>query len=323
MGFSAFYSTKGDDDSAVQVFEHAFNSGVTLFNSATFYGPLNVDGYGANLRLIKKCLKNIDRSKVQLMVKIGMDTRAPVEKTGQQWNMSGEYDHLLQDVDYALSELGTDYIDIIVLCRVPQNVTIEEAVGNMKKIVELGKAKYIGLSEASAPILRRAAAVAPIYCIEQEWSLWSRDAEEEIFPTCRELGIKIVAYSPLGRGFLTGAYENRSAFTDPTDYRLHGQPRLSEENFNKNFELVKGLKAIADRKGVTAGQLALAWVHAQGSDVIPIPGTTSLTHLNENLSAKDITLSDEELSELNTLFAPDASVGGRYAHMALTFHGNK
>eukprot|EP01041_Mallomonas_annulata_P008548 gene8548-17628_t len=324
MGFSAFYSTAKPVtiEDGKQVINKAISDGVTLFNTANFYGPLNVEGFGANLRFIKGCLDGIDRSKVELMVKIGMDTRAPVEKTGQQWILSGKAESLIADVDYALSELGTDYLDIIVLCRVPLDVPIEEAVLAMKAIVDQGKARRIGLSEASAATIRRAAAVAPIYCIEQEWSLWSRDAEAEVIPTCRELGIKIVAYSPLGRGFLTGSIQSRDDLL-PGDFRIYGQPKFAEGNFEKNLKLVEALNLIANRKGCTPGQVALAWVHAQGPDVIPIPGTTSVKHLEENLAARNITFDAVELEEINSIFTSDAVVGSRYTHGAHTFQSNQ
>ncbi len=176
MGFSAFYTSAkyGTPDQARAVIHHAFNSGVRLFNSATFYGELNEVGFGANLRLLKYALEGLNRADYQLMVKIGMDTRCPVEKTGTSWNLRSDEESLKADVDYALSQLGTDYIDIIVLCRVPHDRPIEECVRSMQVIVDSGKATYIGLSEASAQTIRRAHAVAPIYAIEQEWSLWAR-----------------------------------------------------------------------------------------------------------------------------------------------------
>jgi len=324
MGWSAFYSSSITEEKAVQLFKHAVDSGVQLFNTATFYGPLNEEGFGANLRLLRKCIAEVDRSKIKLMVKICMDTRAPPEQTGKVWNLRGDAEGVRSDVDYALETLGVDYIDIIVLCRVSQTVPIEETVAAMALMVEEGKARHIGLSEASAPIIRRAYAVAPIYCIEQEWSLWTRDLEEDIVPTCRELGIKIVAYSPLGRGFLTGQLRSRDdPSLGPNDYRLFGMPRFSEENLSNNLLLVDALQVIANKYSCTVGQLALAWLHAQGPDVIPIPGTSSVEHMDENLAARSITLSTDDLQEINTLFPAGSVAGDRYAHMGLTYHANK
>lgn len=232
--------------------------------------------------------------------------------------MRGDGEYLKKDVDFALEQLGTDYIDIIVLCRVPQNPPIEEIVASMKEIVDSGKARHIGLSEASAATIRRAHAITPIYCIEQEWSLWARDIEEEILPTCRELGIKIVAYSPLGRGFLTGSFTDRTAVKD---YRATN-PKFQEGNFENNLSLVEAVQAIAVRKGITVGQLALAWLHAQGPDVIPIPGTTNPVHFDQNYAALQVTLSVDELAEINAIFAPDAAKGDRYPGNHFTFHKN-
>jgi aryl-alcohol dehydrogenase-like predicted oxidoreductase len=326
-GFSAFYPSAKNttEDQAIQVFHHAIEKGVTLFNSATFYGPLNEEGFGANLRLIRKCIEGIDRSKIQLMVKIAMDTRCPVEKTGTSWVLRGDAASIRADVDYALETLGTDYIDIIVLCRVPFDIPIEESVRAMSELVSEGKARHIGLSEASSSVIRRAHSIHPIFCIEQEWSLWARDIETDIVPTCRELGVKIVAYSPLGRGFLTGTIRSRSDLetADPYDFRVIGQPKFAEGNFEANLSLVDSVKQIADKKGITVGQLALAWVHAQGNDVIPIPGTSSISHLDENLAAADIILTESELNEISALFPIENVVGDRYAHMQMTFHGNK
>ena len=256
------------------------------------------------------------------MVKIGMDTRCPVEKTGTSWVLRADAAALRADVDFALEQLGTDYIDIVVLCRVPTDIPIEVSIEAMKALVNEGKARHIGISEANASFIRRAHAVHPLFCIEQEWSLWTRDIEAEIVPTCRELGIKIVAYSPLGRGFLTGSLRSRSDL-DPSDYRLHGQPRFAENSFDLNLSLVDRVKTLADRKGITVGQLALAWVYAQGDDVIPIPGTSSIAHLDQNLAAAHVTLTEQDLKEINELFLVGSVTGDRYGHMALTFHGNK
>lgn len=237
--------------------------------------------------------------------------------------MRGDAESIKKDVDYALEQLNVDFIDIIVLCRVPTDVSIEEAVLNCKAVVDSGKAAYIGLSEASASVIRRAHAVHPIACIEQEWSLWSRDIEEEIVPTCKELGIKIVAYSPLGRGFLTGTITSRNdGSLDSNDTRLTHQPKFSAENFNTNLALVERVKSLATKKGCTVGQLALAWLHAQGPDVIPIPGTTSLEHFDENYAALNIYLTAEDLAEIDTIFAHGAAKGERYPGNHNTFHTN-
>ncbi len=275
------------------MFKHAYDNGVTLFNSATFYGPLNEEGFGANLRLIRKCLEQtgVDRSKLQLMVKICMDTRAPVEKTGTQWNLRGDADYVREDVDYALKTLNVEYIDIIVLCRLPREVEIETTITAMSQMVKEGKARHIALSEAPASYIRRAHADHPVYCIEQEWSLQTRDIEENIVPTCRELGVKIVAYSPLGRGMLTGAFR---AQADIKDWRSHN-PRFSEENLPKNLQLIAAAEKIAERNSCSLGQLALAWLQAQGTDVIPIPGTTKLTNLTSNLAARNVKLLEADV----------------------------
>jgi aryl-alcohol dehydrogenase-like predicted oxidoreductase len=249
--------------------------------------------------------------------------RCPVEKTGTSWVHRADRDGLRADVEYALEQLGVDYIDIIVLCRVSPTVPIEESVAALQSIVDEGKAKYIGISEASANTIRRAHAVAPLYCIEQEWSIWARDIEETIVPTCRELGIKIIAYSPLGRGFLTGQLLNaEQGSMDDLDWRK-SLPRLQPGNVEYNQLIVQGLEVIAQRKQCTVGQLSLAWLHAQGADVIPIPGTTSLKHLHENLAAKEIVLTEDELNEVRNVLEAHEVKGDRYAHMATTFRGNE
>jgi aryl-alcohol dehydrogenase-like predicted oxidoreductase len=327
MGWSAFYPSAHTmtEDRALEIFKVSLAKGVTLFNSAVFYGPLTRQGYGANLRLLGKCMARCEapRESYQLMVKIGMDTRPPENSNapyGTTWNIMSSSSSLLADVDYALEQLKTDYIDIIVLCRVNPAVPIEETILIMKDIVQSGKAKRIGLSEASAETIRRACAVTPIYCIEQEWSLWTRDIEDDIVPLCRKLGIIIVAYSPLGRGFLTNTIQSHASLDD-NDYRKHGQPRFSTDNFHSNLVLVQQAEVLAKAKEITMSQLALAFLHAQGPDVIPIPGTSFTQHLEENLAARDIVLSVEELEILNGIFTREKVQGNRYTHMAMTYHG--
>jgi aryl-alcohol dehydrogenase-like predicted oxidoreductase len=325
MGMSAFYTTARtiSEQDKIQVFHEAVQCGVKLFNSATFYGPLNDEGYGENLRLIRKCLEGVDRSQIQLMVKVGMDTRCPVEKTGTSWVNRADREGLLADVNYALEQLGVDYIDIVVLCRVSATVPIEESVAALQSLVDEGKARFIGLSEASAGIIRRAQSVAPIYCVEQEWSLWSRDIEETIVPTCRELGIKIVAYSPLGRGFLAGQFSDlQNSSMDSLDWRS-SLPRLQPGNVESNQLMVQGLEQFAQRKQWTVGQLSLAWLHSQGADVIPIPGTTNLHHLHQNLAAREMVLTPDEMKEIQSILEAHEVKGDRYPHMATTFRANE
>jgi len=326
MGFSAFYGSaeKTTVESATAVVAHAAENGVTVLNTANFYGPLNDEGYGANLRMLREVVASVGRDKVELMVKICMDTRCPVEQTGTSWVNKGDAATVRTDVDYALTTLGVDCLDIAVICRVPQDVPIEDTVAALQALVAEGKVKHIGLSEASAAVIRRAHAVVPIYCIEQEWSLWSRDIEADIVPTCKELGIKVFAYSPLGRGFLTGGLRSRD---DPAfgahDFRLMS-PRFDGSVLESNLTAVDALAAMAARKGCTVGQLALAFLHNQGDWCIPIPGTTSIAHLDENLAARSIVLSPEEMAEIDVIFPPsgDAVKGDRYPHMNTTFHGN-
>jgi len=315
MGFSAFYESaaKCSEEQAVSVFKQAVDSGVTLFNTADFYGPLDAQGYGANLRLLSKCLQapGVDRSQLQIMMKIGIDTR------------DGTFKHnaspaeLRRTVDWALAELGGEQvIDILVLNREDPNTPLEESMDALHAIVAEGKAKYVGLSEFSAGNIRRAAKRGPIACVEMEWSLMSRDIEETIVPTCRELGIGIVAYAPLSRGLLSGQIS-----AAPKDYR-GSSPRFSAENLPRNVALAAALQAVAAQKGVTATQISLAWVHAQGSDVVPIPGTTSSANLASNLAAAAIELTPADLAAIEQACPADAVQGQRDGHMAMTFHGN-
>jgi len=324
MGLSAFYgsaSTTSEDDK-IAVVLRANQAGVKIINSAVFYGPLNVDGYGANLRLLNKVIHHpdYDATKTKVMVKIGMDTRAPAEKTGTMWKVMSSEEDIRADVDYALEQLGVSCLDIAVLCRVPLDEPIETPIAAMAKLVAEGKIKAIGVSEASSENIRRAHAVHPISFIEAEWSLWARDIEPSIVPTCRELGISIVAYSPLGRGFLTGTLRSRSSEEfGAHDFRLMAFPRMAEGQFETNLALVDGLKPIVAGKGCTEGQLALTWLQHQGVKhgvtVIPIPGTSKLEHLEKNLAARDMTLTPEEEAEIESIFNKDIDsvVGGRYA----------
>jgi aryl-alcohol dehydrogenase-like predicted oxidoreductase len=272
--------------------------------------------------------KDFDGSKSKLMVKVGMDTRAEVEKTGSRWDVMSSPEDLRADVEYALAQLGVDCLDIAVLCRVPLDAPIEVPIKGLSDLVKEGKIKEIGVSEASAENIRRAHKVHPLAVIETEYSLWSRDIEAEIIPTCRELGITVVAYSPLGRGFLTGTLRSRqdSAFSEH-DFRIKMFPRMAENAFEGNLKLVDGLKPICESKGCTQGQLALAWLQSSarkfGVTIVPIPGTTKIEHLHSNLAARDITLTTEEEDAIESIFTPDidAKVGDRYAHMTMCHSG--
>lgn len=312
MGWSAFYeSAKGmTDEAAIKVFIAAVDAGVTLFNTADFYGPLTTEGYGHNLRMLAKCLPLVNRSKIQVMVKVGIDTR------------SGTFKHnaspaeLKKTVDWCLSELKTDYIDIAVLNREDHGVGLEQSIQALADLVKSKKIRHIGMSEFSAANIRKASKVAKISCIEQEWSLVSRDLEDKILPTCRELGIAIVAYSPLARGLLTGAVT-----TPPQDWRAT-TPRFGGDNFGSNLKLVDALNKLALQKQCTTSQLGLAWLHAQGDDVIPIPGTSKLDHLMNNINSTFINLTQDDLEAIQQACPTSAVKGDRYAVMAGTYHGN-
>ena len=324
MGASAFYGSSGtvSEEDKIAVILAANEKGASIINTGVFYGALNEKGYGDNLRLLSKVISHpaYDATKTKLMVKIGMDTRAPVEKTGTQWRVMSSAEEIRADVIYACEQLGVKSLDIAVLCRVPLDAPIETPLQAMADLVKEGLIKEIGVSEASAENIRRAHAVHPLSVIEAEWSLWARDIEPDIVPTCKELGIAIVAYSPLGRGFLTGTLRSRDApELGEFDFRKMAFPRMAEENFASNLSLVDGLKPIVEAKGCTEGQLALTWLQAQaeklGVTVIPIPGTTKLPHLEANLAAREMTLTPEEEEAIGAIFSSDidAKVGLRYA----------
>jgi len=315
MGFSAFYESarNATDSIAIEVFKQAVDSGVTLFNTADFYGPLDSSGYGHNLRLLGKCLSapGVDRSNLQIMMKIGIDTR---DGTFQHNASPSE---LRRTVDWALEELGVDMIDILVLNREDPVTPLEESLDALFDICKSGKARFVGLSEFSAANIRRACKRGPIACAEMEWSLMSRDIETDIIPACREHNVAIIAYAPLMRGLLSGTITSA-----PMDFK-GASPRFSADNLPSNLALVAALAKVADEKGVSPAQIALAWVHAQGSDVVPIPGTTNPTNLSNNLIAASIILTEGDLSAIERACPAEAVQGDRYGHMATTYHGNK
>jgi aryl-alcohol dehydrogenase-like predicted oxidoreductase len=302
MGMSEFYGS-ADQDEAVATIHRALELGVNFLDTADMYGPFT------NERLVGGAIKG-RRDEVVLATKFG-NVRG---ESGERLGIRGDADYVRQACDASLERLGVDHIDLYYQHRVDQEVPIEETVGAMKELVEAGKVRHLGLSEASAETIRRAHAVHPISALQSEYSLWTRDPEDAILPTIRELGIGFVAYSPIGRGFLSGRFRSPDDFPED-DFRRH-HPRFQGENFQRNLQLVERVKEIADEKGVTPGQLALAWVLAQGDDIAPIPGTTTVRHLEENVAAADIELSDDELARIDEAAPRGAAAGDRYADMS-------
>jgi aryl-alcohol dehydrogenase-like predicted oxidoreductase len=271
MGMSEFYGN-GDEQEAIATIHHALDLGVNFLDTADMYGPFT------NEKLVGRAIKD-RRDQVILATKFGNVRSAE----GGWLGINGKPEYVRQSCDASLQRLGVDVIDLYYQHRVDVTVPIEETVGAMAELVQQGKVKYLGLSEAAPATIRRAQAIHPISALQTEYSLWSRDPEDEILPTLRELGIGFVPYSPLGRGFLTGAIASPDDFA-PDDFRRRS-PRFQGENFAKNLELVEQVKAIADEKGITAGQLALSWLLAQGDDIVPIPGTKRRKYLEENIGA--------------------------------------
>jgi aryl-alcohol dehydrogenase-like predicted oxidoreductase len=301
MGMSAFYGGRGDDAESIKVIHHALERGVTLLDTADMYGP------HTNEVLVGKAIAG-KRDQVFLATKFGikLDPNDPSAR-----GIDGRPEYVQSSVEGSLKRLGVDHIDLYYQHRVDPGTPIEDTVGAMARLVEQGKVKYLGLSEAGADTIRRAHAVHPITAVQTEYSLWSRDPEDNgVLATVRELGIGFVPYSPLGRGFLTGAIRSPEDF-DADDYRRNS-PRFQGDNFAANLALVDKINALAKDKGCTPGQLALAWVLAQGQDLVPIPGTKRLKYLDENLDALDVSLGSDELAAIEAVFAPQAVSGTRY-----------
>src|SRR4051794_34464785 len=302
MGMSEFYGTT-DEQSAIETIRRALDLGITFLDTADMYGPFT------NEQLVGKAVKG-RRDEAQLATKFGNE-RNP---DGSWVRINGTPEYVRQACDASLQRLGVDHIDLYYQHRVDKTVEIEETVGAMKELVEAGKVRHIGLSEAGPETIRRADAVHPITALQTEYSLWTRDPEDQILPTVRELGIGFVAYSPLGRGFLSGRFQSPDDF-DEGDFRKH-HPRFQGENFEKNLELVERVKEIADEKGVTPGQLALAWVLSRGDEIVPIPGTTKVKNLEENVGATEIELTEDELARIDEAAPKGVTAGERYADMS-------
>src|SRR3954465_11088349 len=282
MGMSEFYGD-ADDDTSIKTIHRALELGVNFLDTADMYGPFK------NEKLVGRAIAD-RRDQVVLATKFG-NVRT---EDGGRGGIRGDAEYVREACDASLKRLGVDHIDLYYQHRVDKEVEIEETVGAMKELVEAGKVRNLGLSEASPETIRRANSVHPITALQTEYSLGTRDPEDGVLPTVRELGIGFVAYSPLGRGFLSGRW--RSPDDLPEDDFRHNHPRFQGENFQRNLELVERVEEIADEKGVTAGQLALAWVMSQGDDIVPIPGTTTRKHLEENIAAGEIELSADDLA---------------------------
>jgi aryl-alcohol dehydrogenase-like predicted oxidoreductase len=299
MGMSAFYGT-ADEGESIATIHRALELGCTFLDTAEMYGPYT------NEELVGKAIAG-RRDEVVLATKFGIRF-APTEDDPTNRVLDGSPENVQRSIDGSLKRLGTDHVDLYYLHRVDPNTPIEETVGAMGELVTQGKVRHVGLSEAAPDTIRRAHATHPITALQTEYSLWTRDPEAEILPTIRELGIGFVPYSPLGRGFLSGRFKSPEEL-DENDFRRYG-PRFTGEALQQNLKLVAKVEEIASEKGCTPGQLALAWVLAQGEDVVPIPGTKRRTYLEENLGAADVELTEDDLQRIDAEL-PEP-VGDRY-----------
>ncbi len=303
MGMSDFYGTR-DDNESIRTIHRAIELGIDFLDTADMYGR------GANEELLSKALVG-KREKVFLATKFGFVRTEDPNYRG----ICGTPEYVKSACEASLKRLGVDEIDLYYQHRVDPNVPIEDTVGAMRELVFEGKVRYLGLSEASAATIKRANGIHPITAVQSEYSLWSRDVEDEVIAMCRIVGAGFVAYSPLGRGFLSGQINSPNDF--PSDDARRTHPRFQGENFEKNLELVKGINDLASSKGLTASQLAIAWVLHQGNDIVPIPGTKKVKYLEENFEATGIDLSPKDLKEIDEFFPVDQVSGARYPEQLL------
>jgi aryl-alcohol dehydrogenase-like predicted oxidoreductase len=306
MGMSDFYGTASEQE-AIDVIHYALDNNINFLDTADMYGPFT------NEKLVGKAIKD-RRDSVILATKFGNQRTAD----GKFLGVNGKPEYVKQACEDSLKRLNVDHIDLYYQHRVDTTVPIEDTIGAMADLVKEGKVRYLGMSEAAAATIRRAAKVHKITALQTEYSLWTRDPEDEILETVRELGIGFVAYSPLGRGFLTGSFRKPEDIPE-SDWR-RSQPRFQGDNFYKNLELVDKVNELAEEKGVKPGQLALAWVLSRGEDIVPIPGTKHVNYLKENIAALDINLTEEDLERLEEAAPRGVTAGDRYPDMSTVNH---